>query len=96
MLDVHFLARSRRGGMTEMGAKQPATARFSTSDFQHGAEIQNETLPGLGAGRLNARFRENGTQDSRRAALTTAAARRRGPGAEPLVGEANRLQPIML
>src|SRR5580698_3707707 len=71
--------------MTALGAKQPATAQFSTSDFQHGAEIQNETLPGLGAGRLNSRFRENGTEDSRRAALTQAAARRRGSrGQSPL------------
>jgi hypothetical protein len=34
------------------------------------------------------------TEDPSRAALTQAAARRRGPGAEPLVGEAIKPQPI--
>jgi len=92
MRNVRFQARARRPVMTAMGAKRSATARFSMSDFQHGAEIQNETLPGLGVGRLNSRFRENGTEDSRRAALTQAAARRRGSrGQSPLAGGAINL-----
>ena len=41
------------------------------------------------AGRPNPRYCAHGTENYRGAALKTAAARRRGPGAEPLVGEAS-------